>query len=367
MAHDFNNILCIIMGNAEMTMSNCPDEEIKKVLQLIFNQTVRGQNLTRNLIAFAKDQEIKQEYFQINSKIDLVLNLLQKDLEGIKTIKSVQAHLPDLLADPGMIEHSLVNLIQNSIHSLSKAENPCISVEAYREDEDLYIMVEDNGCGIPEEYLEKIYEPSFTLKGSRDTNGLYAQHIHGTGYGMANVEKYIEQHKGSISVDSELHKGTRFLIKLPIIQKSLSEQEKEEFREETTYFGKYILLVEDEHDILDVQYKILTSEPFCHKVDIAGTSEAAADLIDKNTYDFISLDYILPGKINGIDLYRRIRLKNRDVPVLFISGNIEFLESLQELRKNDTKIDHLSKPCRNRDYINSINRLLHRQETNSPD
>ncbi|MDA3788993.1 MAG: transporter substrate-binding domain-containing protein, partial [Desulfobacula sp.] len=131
MAHDFNNILGIIMGNTELTLLDCQEPETRKTLELIFEQTIRGKNLTKNLVAFAKDQEPKQEFFRISGKIDLVLNLMRKDLEGIELRKEESPGVPELLADPGMIEHALVNLIQNSIHALSMVEHPRITLRTY--------------------------------------------------------------------------------------------------------------------------------------------------------------------------------------------------------------------------------------------
>ena len=82
------------------------------------------------------------------------------------------------------------------------------------------------------------------------------------------------------------------------------------------------------------------------------------DLSDRNDYDLISLDYILPGNINGMDVYHHVRKKNKMVPILFVSGNIEFLESIKELKQKDIYIDHLSKPCKNIDYVNGINKIF---------
>ena len=125
-----------------------------------------------------------------------------------------------------------------------------------------------------------------------------------------------------------------------------------------TQFEKYILLVEDEIAISDVQYKILTQDPCNHKVDTANNGQAAMDLFDRNEYNFVSLDYILAGGINGMDVYYYIREINKAIPILFISGNIEFLESIKILKQKDQYIDHLSKPCMNIDYLNCINKLL---------
>ncbi|WP_457551988.1 PAS domain S-box protein [Desulfobacula sp.] len=358
MAHDFNNILGVIMGNAELSLMDCEDDETKKTLELIFEQTIRGRNLTRNLVAFAKDQEPKQVFFRINEKIDLVLNLMRKDLEGIDLIKEEKPGVPDLLADPGMIEHALVNLIQNSIHAISTKEHPRIVIRTYCRCENICIEVEDNGCGIQREHLENIYEPSFTLKGTRDVTGSYEAGIKGSGYGMANVKKYIEQHKGSLLVESEFGSGMKITISLPVIKKELTKEEKVQIQKERIYFDKYILLVEDEQAISGVQYAILSQEPCNHKVDVANDGQVALDLFNRNKYDLISLDYMLPGKINGMDVYNYIRKTDKKIPILFISGNIEFLESIKELKQKDVNIDYLFKPCQNKDYVSGINGLF---------
>ncbi|ACN15839.1 putative signal-transducing kinase with PAS/PAC domain [Desulforapulum autotrophicum HRM2] len=360
MAHDFNNILGIIMGNTELSLLYCKEPKTKKTLELIYEQTIRGKNLTKNLVAFAKDQELKQEFFRISEKINLVINLMRKDLEGIELIKQESPGVPELLADPGMIEHALVNLIQNSIHALSMVEHPRITVRTYSRGNQICFEIEDNGCGISKENLENIYEPSFTLKGSRDVAGSYKTGIKGTGYGMSNVKKYIEQHKGTISIESEYGSGTKFTISLPVIKKELTSDERIKTQTGTAYFEKYILLVEDETAIADVQYRILTQAPCNHKVDIANNGQVAMDLFDRNEYDLISLDYILPGDINGMDMYHHIRASDKTIPILFISGNIEFLESIKYLMKKDPYVDHLSKPCKNIHYLNSINKLFSR-------
>ncbi|MBU1344495.1 MAG: PAS domain S-box protein [Proteobacteria bacterium] len=358
MAHDFNNVLGVIMGNAQLSMINCNDPDMYKTLELIYEQTVRGKNLTKNLVAFAKDQEPKQDYFKINEKIDLVLTLLKRDLEGIELIKDDKPGVPEVLADPGMIEHALVNLIQNSIHATSLTPSPRIWVRTYSLDNWICFDIEDNGCGIPDEHMENIFEPSFTLKGQRDIINAYDRTIKGTGYGMSNVKKYIEQHKGSITVQSKPGSGTSFTVRLPVLEKELTKKEKKLIRVSLPQTGKYILLVEDEQAISDVQYRVLTGPPFNHKVGLATNGQVAIDLFDRNPYDFISLDYLLPGKLNGMDVYHYVRQKNTTIPILFISGNIEFLESIKELKQKDPNIDHLSKPCRNLDYVETINKLM---------
>jgi len=363
MAHDFNNILGIIMGNAQVALMGTRELETKKTLELIFKQTIRGRDLTKNLVIFAKDQEPKQEFFKINEKLDLVIDLLKKDLEGIEIIKEYRPGVPEMLADSGMIEHALVNILQNSIHAMGMVEHPLITIRTYSIDDNITLEIEDNGCGILKEHLEKIYKPYFSLKGSRDAKGSYKTGIKGTGYGMANVKKYIQQHKGIILVESEFGSGTKVTINIPVTKKELTIDEKKKTQKKITQYEKYILLVEDEIAIAEVQYAVLTQAPCNHKVDTANNGQAAMDLFDTNQYDFVSLDYILYGDYNGMDVYHHIRKTDKTIPILFVSGNIEFLESIENLKQEDTNIDHLSKPCPNKDYVTCINELLERSHT----
>ncbi|MCP3926167.1 MAG: PAS domain S-box protein [Desulfobacterales bacterium] len=365
MAHDFNNVLAIIMGNAEIGLMHCIDANTKQILELIFKQTLSGRNLTKNLVAFAKNHEPKQEFLKITENIDLVLNLMKRDLEGIEIIRKDQPELPELLADPGMIEHVFVNLIQNSIHATGMEQDPRIYIKSYSVDDVILIEIEDNGCGIPKEHLENIYIPSFTLKGSNDETRSYDINIKGTGYGMSNVRKYIKQHCGLITVESEFGKYTRFTITLPVMKKKLTEIERTEIQKERKHFKKRILLVEDEFEISHFQQQFLTNAPLYHTVDVARNGQVAMDLFEKNKYDFISLDYVLPGKLNGMDVYHHVRKNYKDLPILFLSGNIEFLESIKELKQEDLFLDHLSKPSKHKDYISSINKLLERSHITS--
>ena len=363
MAHDFNNILGIIMGNVGLSIMECRDTKIKETLELVMEQTQRGRNLTRNLVAFARDQEPRQEFFSVNQKIELVLKLLQKDLEGIQLILDLSPEEPDLFADPGMIEHALVNVLQNAIHALSLTDCPVILIRTGSGNGNVIIEIEDNGCGIPETFIDRIFEPSFTLKGARDKTNAYREGIKGTGYGMANVKKYLSQHQGLINISSKVKEGTRMEILLPVIEKKLTPAEVWQAEAKGVCKNRYVLLVEDEPAICDVQYRILTDEPCGHRVDVAATAAKAIQLFDLNSYDVVSLDYLLSGGVNGMAVYQHIRGKDKETPVLFISGNIEFLESVKELTRKDPCLDHLSKPCRNMDYIQCIDRLLNKGTT----
>lgn len=362
MAHDFNNILGGIMGNAELSLMDCNEPETRKTLDIILTQTLRGRNLTKNLVAFARDQEPKESFFNINEKLDLVLSLMKKDLDGIQLIRQFSPDLPELLADPGMIEHALVNLIQNSIHAMSLTLEPKLEIRTGVSEKVLIIEIQDNGCGIPDKFHDDIYSPCFTLKGSRDINHVYDAGIKGTGYGMSNVKKYILKHRGRISFTSAQGKGTCFTLSVPLMQRELTRREKKRMTRKLVMKNKKILLVEDETAIAGVQKKILSHPPFDHQVVVAVTGQEAIEAFDRGDFDLVSLDYILPGRLNGLDVYSHIRRKNTHIPVVFLSGNIDFLESMKDLKAEDSLMDHLSKPCENIVFVDTINAWLARVE-----
>ncbi|WDP92346.1 MAG: PAS domain S-box protein [Desulfobacter sp.] len=358
MAHDFNNILGGIMGNAELSLIDCRDEAVKSTLGIILEQTLRGRNLTRNLVAFARDQEPKEEFFDINEKLALVLSLMKKDLEGVAVSLKLAPDLPDLLADPGMIEHALVNLIQNSVHAMGKQPHPRMVISTAHLKKGLSIEIRDNGCGIPARFHDRIYAPSFTLKGSKDLLGHYHKEIRGTGYGMANVKKYIQKHRGRIRFTSKEGEGTCFVITIPLVNKELTRREKRRMENKQVVQNRKILLVEDEPDISGVQEKILTQAPFFHEVRVSADGQAALEALDREDFDLVSLDYLLPGRLNGMDIYTHIRRNNPDIPVIFLSGNMEFIESIKEISARDSRVAHLIKPCQNIVYADTINAWL---------
>ncbi len=282
MAHDFNNILGVIMGNIELMLMDHHDPDIQNTLKRILVHTEKGQYLTRNLVAFAKNQAPRQKFFSLNEKIDLALALMKKDLENIHITRSYTPDLPEILADPGMIEHTLVNLLQNAIHALSKTKDPEITLCTFISNAAICLEIKDNGCGIPEAHLADIFTPSFTLKGGKDALGAYAPDIKGTGYGMSNIQKYVHQHKGTIDVTSTQGAGTCVRICFPVIEKQLTAEEKKEIARAVTRPDRRILLVEDEPDISEIQQRVLSLAAL-RAGEFRGRCRNRHDLFDWNT------------------------------------------------------------------------------------
>ena len=358
MAHDFNNILGGIMGNAELSLMDSTQPEVQENLKIIRQQTLRGRRLTKNLVAFARNQEPREVLVDPNQAVESVLNLMKKDLAEIRVVRDYGAKVPDLMGDPEMIEHALVNLVQNAVHAMARRSDPCLTVGSRHYDRRVDIWVGDNGCGIPEEHLNDIFIPSFTLKGSRDTSGVYGPGIQGTGYGMANVKKYVEKHQGWISVTSREGVGSQFILSFPLKAGPRAAAPAELSSEAPLIRGKRVLLVEDDGAISWIQEQLLGQSPLDHGVVLARTGEKAVRAYDRGEFDIVSLDYVLPGPMNGLDVYHYIRSRDPWIPILFVSGNMNFLNSLADLKARDPHLAAVAKPCENQAYVRALNDLL---------
>ncbi len=356
LAHDFNNILGAVMGLSELALLECTEQHTREYLNDILNQTAKGRNLTRNLAEFAKDREPVCTCMSLHDKIECVIGLLEKELEPVELCLELDPGLPDLVADSAMIENILVNLIMNAVHAVSRIAEPEIRLRAFSDSRDIILEIEDNGCGIPDKDMGRIFDPCFTLKGSKDQCEAYAPGIKGMGYGLSTVKRNLARHNAEIRIFSSSGKGTKAVVKFPVIQDHPSCTGSE--TAEKINSNKQILLVEDEHAIARIQSSVLSATPFNHRVDVAFDGDMAMNFFSMKNYDLVSLDYMLPGRMNGMDIYRTIRKQDKVVPVLLISGNIEFIESIHQLMANDNFMAHLAKPCRNSEYISTINGLL---------
>lgn len=356
MAHDFNNVLGVIAGTSELLkIKGGLSPALEAEIDIIIESAYRGKDLTGNLLVFAKDQEPKLSQFNLNDKIDLVVRSLKSDLRDMDVVLNYGSGMEAILADAGLLENALINIVQNSIHATSKTLKPALKIRTFCEEDNVCVEIEDNGCGIPAEHLHKIFDPTFTLKGGGDRTGAYGKGIKGSGYGMTNVKRFVEKHGGSVKVESVEGQGAAVTLKLPLIRGSFSAVEMEQVKRENVSAGKRILIVEDEPQLGRILYSIL--ETFNHKIDLAADGRMALNNFRNNAYDIVSLDFILPD-MTGIDVYRTIRETNRDVPVVFVSGNFEFMQSMVDLKKEDPKVDLLSKPFRNVDYVNAIHSWL---------
>jgi len=322
-AHDFNNMIMVILGNAEIAMDEiAPSHPVHENLMEIFNSAKRSADLTRQLLAFARKQTISPKAIDLNDLVNGMLKMLQRLIgEDINLVWKPGADLWNVNMDPTQIDQILANLSVNARDAVGGVGR--VSIETTNVHIGLsdlpslsnivpgdYVMlaVSDSGCGIDKETLPHLFDPFFTTK----------EMGKGTGLGLATVYGIISQNQGFIDVDSEPEQGTTFRIYLPRFQgnhKNLqSIQDKKPARGNET-----ILLVEDETAILTFGKSILVK--YGYTVLAARSPKEALDLLEthQGPLHLLITDVIMPG-MNGKTLSEKITGKRDGLKTLFMSG-----------------------------------------------
>ncbi|RKY31691.1 MAG: hypothetical protein DRP67_02125 [Candidatus Omnitrophota bacterium] len=207
--HEINNPLTVIQGYIqlladELSRKDARDiSEIKNLLILIQEEMVRCQSLTRTILSFSK-KKVDKEDINIVEIINKIITLLKNTnlAKNIKFDVKVEGNIPIIKGDPNQIHQAFTNILLNSIEAIGEKTGGKIDIMVKGYSDKIDIIFKDNGPGIPEEIISKIFEPFYTTKG--------------TGLGLFITKKIIERHKGKIKVESEPGKGTSFYIKFPI-------------------------------------------------------------------------------------------------------------------------------------------------------
>jgi len=202
-AHEINNPLTSISLHTQIMMKKTWDEKTDSRLKIINQETNRAARIVKRLLEFARQSEPKNGSLDINREIDIVLKVLEPQLNRMKITTDLEP-LPHIMADSEQIQQVIMNVLTNSIQSITMDGEIIIKTAA--EQDHINISIADNGCGIPQENIGKIFDPFFTTKMPGK----------GTGLGLSICYGVIKKHNGSIDVESEVGTGTTFTIRLPI-------------------------------------------------------------------------------------------------------------------------------------------------------
>ncbi len=209
-AHEIGTPLNIILGNAEYLMMDLKaGEKYYDELKMIIGETNMIARLIQQLLDFARPKKMRSRTVILNTEIENVLQLLKNQIEksSVKLQLDLEENLSPVFGDAAQLQEVFVNLIVNAIHSMEKGGRLTISTaEKKSRDEDaIEVTIADTGCGIPEDNLQKIFNPFFTTK----------EVGKGTGLGLAITQRIVQDHKGAISVESVLNEGTTFKLSFP--------------------------------------------------------------------------------------------------------------------------------------------------------
>jgi PAS domain S-box-containing protein len=322
-AHDFNNILSIIMGHDELLMAAVgADEGARTGLEQIRRAADRAASLTHQLLAFSRKQVLQPRVLDLNEAVAVVQKMLSRVIgEDIELVASLHPSLVAVKADPGQVEQVLMNLAVNARDAMPHGGRLMMetsNVEAGAElarDLDLapgrYAMlkVTDTGNGIDPSTLSHVFEPFFTTKPVGK----------GTGLGLATAYGIVKQSGGSIQVESEVGRGATFRIYLPAAEGTLSKHRESPSVDKAAGGTETILIAEDEPDLRELVRIFL--EGYGYKVLEAGSAEQAIQMADgfAGPIDLLLTDVIMPG-MSGPRLAEDLLGKRPQTKIVYMTG-----------------------------------------------
>jgi PAS domain S-box-containing protein len=323
-AHDFNNALGVVLGYAEMALNRVdPTSPVHEALSEIHNAAQRSAEITRQLLAFARQQPVSPEVLDLNTAVDGLLKMLGRLIgEGVRLVWRPDADLWPVSMDPAQFDQMLANLCINARDAV--ATGGTITIEtgrvhysqedcAHRPDRlpgDFTVLtVRDDGCGMDRVTRERIFEPFFTTKPLGE----------GTGLGLAMVYGTVRQNRGFIEVESGPGEGTVFRIHLPRHTGEAVAGIEAEVAVTPDGGGRTVLVVEDDPLLLGLVRQMLGK--LGYTVCAADSPAAALALAAHQDDDFAVLltDVVLP-EMDGRDLAERIRALRPSIRVVFMSG-----------------------------------------------
>ncbi|MDQ6996055.1 MAG: ATP-binding protein, partial [Mariprofundus sp.] len=352
--HDFRNILTNMIGYAEVMQMSSKDESFKQPLSAIIAAGDRGSELITHLLKLSKNGETDNlpsytEGSRIMQALDNIMGLARLQMpKHIKLNCQIDAPLHDVAISMVEIEQILMNLVNNAMqainkkgrihvrvsidakHPLSKPGHPCMCMR-----------VADNGVGINEKYLDEVFKPFWTSKGERG----------GTGLGLTMVQRIIKRRHGSIEVESDPGKETRFTVHLPPYISSEIPSGREEpvtaepvaHREPQRAVEPHqcrVLLVDDVPDILKIHQAMLTRMDHTSVIAENGKQALTIFMNDEKHFDLIITDFRMPV-MDGLELVENIRKLDARIPILMVTA---FGEDRQLQRVASYHVTLVNKP-----------------------
>jgi len=308
-AHEINNPLTSVMGFAELLLRKVKDDHAVDFLNKIVSNAERIKRILLDLKDFYVPSKNRMGHVNINRIIENAIPIarVHPEAAGITITKSLQTNLPDMHCDENQILQVLINLFINAFQAMPHGGK--VQVESSMQGRYVEVRVVDSGVGIPSENLGRIFDPFFTTKSDWK----------GTGLGLSVCYTIVDNHGGSIDVESKVGEGSTFTIKLPVAE-AASAAVRDSTGVSTAMGLGRILVVDDEADCRDLLRTVLSDLGF--DIDEAHNGAAAIELFRAgHDYRMVFLDYKMP-ELNGAETYRRLREIDPEVKVIVLTGSI---------------------------------------------
>ena len=361
-AHDFNNMLGVILGHAEMAMDEAgPASPIFADLQEILNAADRSADLTRQLLAFSRQQTISPKVINLSESIADMLKMLNRLIgEGIQINFVPGKDLWPVHVDPSQVDQVLTNLCVNARDAIADVGTITIETDNCTLDECycathpgavpgdyVQLTVSDLGCGMDKETMDHIFEPFFTTK----------EEGKGTGLGLATVYGIVKQNGGFINAYSEPGEGTRITVYLARHLRASAQEHAEGEAEPHARGHETILLVEDELSILNMTKSLLERQGYT--VLAANTPADALHLAQGRAIHLLMTDVVMP-EMNGRELAGILQARSPHLRVLFMSGYTASVISHHGVL--DQGVCFIQKPFSMSDLAATVRRTLDQED-----
>ncbi len=354
-AHDFNNILQIVLGSSQLLQHKLKEDGLKKYADNITNVAIRGSDLSKRLLTFSRQKGLdERRRFNINEIIMESLPMFEETFpRTIKIQTELHQHPIFIEGDQSQFQQVIFNLAVNARDAMPHGGTLTLKTEVRRvgtteadiyqttEGTYAYIVVKDNGEGIPAELMAKVFEPFFTTKPPGK----------GTGLGLSVVYGIVRSHNGFLKVYSEVKKGTVFNIYLPVTEISVETPAvPAEVIEDAAPYGGRILFVDDEAGIRETAQFLL--EQAGYEVITAKDGISAIDIfkLEWRKIDLVVLDLNMPN-LSGKEVLENFTIINPDVRVLISTGYITMeerkgLKGIVEVIEKPFDFDQLAEKIR---------------------
>ena len=323
-AHDFNNMLTIILGYGELVLEALPkDDSLRTAVEAMCEAGTRATNLTRQLLAFSRRAVMEPKLVDLNNLIGEMEKMLRRLIgEDIVLTTLLAPNLSQVLVDPSQIDQVIMNLIVNSRDAMPQGGQLTIGTSNVEVDDEYarlhpgvapgkYVKLEitDTGCGMPRDVKDHIFEPFFTTKEAGK----------GTGLGLATVYGIVKQSGGHIQAYSEPDYGTSFQILLPVADRSAALLSISTATPTQDRGTETLLVVEDEEGVRNMVVHVLERQGY--QVLKAANGLEAMDICQnyESPIDLLVTDVVMP-QINGRQLAEILHLQFPSMKVLYMSG-----------------------------------------------
>ena len=314
-AHDFNNVLAVVLGNIQLLLyqlDHLSPEEIREGLKIIEQSSKDGAETVRRIQEFTgvrRDKEFVS--LSLNEIITEVVNITQPRWKDQTQKKGIQVGLaaqlgeiPLIMGSPSELREVLTNIIFNAVDAMPEGGKLTIATQPQAEGW-VEVRIADTGIGMTEEVKKRIFDPFFTTKG-----------VTNSGLGMSVSYGIIKRHGGEILIESELGKGTTFIIHLPT-----GYEEEETVVKEVTPIKESrqarILVIDDEDSVRDILSRMLKTKG--HQVVVASNGEEGIEQFRSQPFDLVFTDLGMP-KISGWEVGKTIKGINPKIPIAMITG-----------------------------------------------